>query len=213
VSARALPAVVLSGSATFAYSGSDAGGVASYDVRYRKGAWLDASFGALTVPTGWARTTATTRSLALPPGVEACFSVRARDVAGNVSAWSAERCTSAALDERALSRSTGWTSLTSSTAYRGTLLRSTSSGRVLKLPGAPMRRAVLVATTCPTCGAVEIWYGTAKVATVSLVTTTLRSRQVFTLPVLPRTTLSTDVRLRSTSSRAVVIDGLAVRRT
>lgn len=213
VSTSTLPTVVLSGSATFRYAGSDAGGVASYDVRYRKGAWLDASFGPLTLPTGWAGTTATSRTLSLAPGVEACFSVRARDVAGNVSAWSAERCTSAALDERALSRSAGWTSLASSSAYRGTLLRSTSSGRTLTLPGAPLRRSVLVAMTCPTCGSVEVWYDTTRVATISLVSSTVQARRVFVLPALSRVTLSTNVRLRSTSSRSVVIDGLAVRRT
>jgi len=52
----------------------------------------------------------TTRSLrvTLAGGSQYCFSVRARDRAGNVGPWGAERCTSMALDDRSLSASSGW---------------------------------------------------------------------------------------------------------
>jgi hypothetical protein len=87
-----------------------------------RAAW-SGPFAAHVVPSGWAATTARSRALTLARGHEYCFSVRARDRAGNLSAWSAERCTAVPLDDRDLARTTGgWTSSTASTAFAGTLV-------------------------------------------------------------------------------------------
>lgn len=43
-------------------------------------------------PTGWLKTTASSRALSVAHGYRYCFSVRSRDRSGNTSAWTAERC-------------------------------------------------------------------------------------------------------------------------
>ena len=116
---RALPAVTLASSvsisATTASSG--AAGVASYDLRYRRAPW-NGTFGALTYPASWAGRTSPV-SPGLSRGYEYCVSTRARDRVGNTSAWSAERCTSRPMDDRSLTRSAGWTSVSGSQFYLG----------------------------------------------------------------------------------------------
>jgi hypothetical protein len=93
----AAPRVTVTGSlhrdkAWMAWAGTDdASGIASYDVRVH------------TVKTGkpfgpWTRlatkTSATTDRVKLAPGTTTCISVRARDRAGHLGAWSAPSCVS-----------------------------------------------------------------------------------------------------------------------
>lgn len=70
------------------------------------------------------------------PGQTLCVSVRATDRVGNTGRWSAPRCVSAALDDRALRATAGWHRIKNRPAYRGTL--STAAGRgewlVLRVP-------------------------------------------------------------------------------
>ena len=66
-------------------------GVLSSDVRYRRGLG-SGPLGPYSSPAGWTATTKTTQLLAVAKGYRYCFSVRARDRAGNTSGWSAERC-------------------------------------------------------------------------------------------------------------------------
>ena len=209
-----LPAFSLAGSVDVAYGASDPSGVASYDIRYRSVAWNGTGFSAMTVPAGWASTTARSRSLALVPGREYCVSVRARDRVGNLSAWSAEQCTAAPLDDRALARATsGWASATSSTALSGTLTRTSVAGSRLARTSAHARRLAVVATTCPSCGAVDVLVGATRIGSLSLVSSTTRPRQVLMLP-LQAGVRSGTVTLRSTrSGRPVIVDGLGLRRT
>ncbi|HEX6877696.1 MAG TPA: hypothetical protein VF165_18705, partial [Nocardioidaceae bacterium] len=93
------PRVAATSPITFTYAYTDASsgsapasGIGSYDVRYRQRPAGATSYGALTYPAGWQGTTATTQTLAAARGTDTCLSVRARDVAGNLSGWSAERC-------------------------------------------------------------------------------------------------------------------------
>jgi hypothetical protein len=69
-----------------------ASGVASYDVRHQQSASAGAAFGDWVTPAGWSATTSTSVALDVPVGSTTCVQVRARDVAGNLSAWSASRC-------------------------------------------------------------------------------------------------------------------------
>ena len=69
-----------------------ASGVASYDVRYQRSPSTGAAFGDWVTPAGWSATTSTSVTLDVPVGSTTCVQVRARDVAGNVSAWTASRC-------------------------------------------------------------------------------------------------------------------------
>ena len=64
-------------------------GIESYGIR-RRSAKAGGKFGSYS--TDAHNTPATSRKADLKAGHTTCFSVRARDRAGHVSAWSAERC-------------------------------------------------------------------------------------------------------------------------
>ncbi|MFF0344958.1 choice-of-anchor D domain-containing protein [Kribbella sp. NPDC004875] len=196
--------------ATLAVSATDAQGVASYDVRYRR-ATSAGEYGAFVQP--WTRTTSTSMSLAIAAGYEYCVSVRATDKLGNVGQWSAERCFSRPLDDRSLSLATsGWTRATGSTFYYGTTTQTTAYGKALTRT-VQGKRFFLVATRCPTCGSVAVYAGNRYLTTVNLAYPTTHKQVLLGLPV-QSTLFSGTLKLVSASTgKLVQIDGLAVGRT
>ncbi|GAB3948200.1 hypothetical protein GCM10029976_078870 [Kribbella albertanoniae] len=63
-------------------------GLTDYDVRYQEKKLGEQEYGEWVQPAEWQKTTATTVTHTAERGTETCFQVRARDVAGNESAWS-----------------------------------------------------------------------------------------------------------------------------
>jgi hypothetical protein len=193
------------------WSGTDFGGagIASWDVRSRSAA-SGRPFGS---PRSWTSgTTARSKAFAAVDGTSTCFSSRARDRAGNVSAWSPERCTIAALDDRAFAPSAGWTRNVSADGryFRGTWSRTTTRGARLTRSGVAGLRFALMATRCPTCGTVEVRLGSTLLGRVSLATTngtTLR-RALLPLATIAATTAQTLTVTVSSSGKPVEIDGV-----
>jgi hypothetical protein len=184
--------------------------IASYDVRYRRAAW-NGSFGSFVA---WrTATTATSASLALSTGTTYCFSVRARDVLGFVSAWSAERCTAMPLDDRSLAHTSSWTPGVGSAFYRGTWIRSYTYGAAAYRTSVQAKRIAIVATTCPACGSVRVYLGSTLLKTVSLVSSTTVYRRVITVAVFSSVRAGTVTVKLSSSGRRVYLDGLAISRT
>lgn len=168
VATAALPIYTLGSTVGLRYLGSDSGsGIASYDVRYRRAAF-NGAFGALAYPSSWQATTATVRVIGSQPGYTYCFSVRSRDAAGNVSLFSAERCTATALDDRALVASSKWTRAPSSAYYLNTVTSTRTTGQTLTRSSVQARRIYLVATTCTTGGTVGVYWNGTLLRTVSL---------------------------------------------
>jgi len=91
--ASALRAVSGKATAKLTYAAADNLKVASYDVRYKKAPQGSTTYGAWVYPASWQRATATSRSVTATTGQRVCLSVRARDTAGNATAWSSSRCT------------------------------------------------------------------------------------------------------------------------
>ncbi|KRE42787.1 hypothetical protein [Knoellia sp. Soil729] len=195
---------------TLTWAGIDTGGsgLASYDVRART-APTSAGLGAYQYPTSWQKRTTRTLPLTLSKGYQYCFSVRSRDRAGNVGAWSAERCTTMPLDDRSLTASMGWTRGTSSSYLFSTYSKTMRTGAQLTRTSVSARRISLVATTCSTCGSVDVYHAGVKLGRVSLYSSTTKVRQVKSLP-LQSVTRKGTVAVRSTSTRPVYIDALAV---
>jgi len=189
---------------------TDASGVASYDVRYRRASFAGA-YSAYIQPG--ANTTATSMDLAVAAGYEYCVSVRAKDKFGNVGDWSAERCFSRPLDDRSMSMATtGWARGSSSKFYYGTDTQTTASGKALTRT-VQGKRFFLVATRCPTCGAVAVYAGNKLLATVNLAYPTTHYQVVLGLPV-QSTLFSGTLTLRTVSTgKLVQVDGLAVGRS
>lgn len=82
-----LPAVTTASAVAIAYAGSDPAGVASYDVRYRHATYGGTFSSYFTAASA---TTVTRFAVTLAARTQYCYSARARDNLGNVSAWSAE---------------------------------------------------------------------------------------------------------------------------
>ena len=195
---------------TLTWTAGDSGGsgLVSYDVRART-ASPTAGFGAYQYPASWQKLSTRSLTLTLSKGYQYCFSVRARDRAGNLGAWSAERCTSMPLDDRALSASSGWTRGSSSSYLFGTYSKTVKSGAQLTRSSVRGRRIALVATTCATCGSVDVYHAGVKLGRVSLYSSTTKTRQVKWLP-LQSVTRTGTLTVRSAGTRPVLLDGVAI---
>ena len=177
VSAGALPVFSLASTVGLRYSGTDVtSGVASYDVRARMAPY-NGGFGALVYPSSWQHTTSAAASLTTAPGTTYCLSVRSRDRAGNLSGWSAERCTAVALDDRSMAASSGWARGTGSAYYRGTTTSAARLGVVLTRTGIQARRLTLIATRCVGCGTVGVYWNGVLIKRVSLAASATSYRQ------------------------------------
>ena len=129
--------------------------VTSYDVRYARvrgpragpGRWV-------SLHTGTEAAVTTTFEARPAPGY--CFSVRAHDADGLVSAWD-ESCTGRPVDDRALGRSADWNGVRGSRFFEGSALRTSSFGARITYSG-DLRYAVsLITTTCPGCGKIKVY--------------------------------------------------------
>lgn len=198
-------------SAAVTYTATDSSGVASYDLRYRT-ASSSGVFGSYIYPrTG---TTGTSHVLTLAAGYEYCVSVRARDVFGNTSGWTAERCFSRPLDDRALSAGAGagWTRSTAAGLYYSTLTSSTKYDASLTR-SVKMKRAYLLATKCPTCGVVSVYLGSRYLTAINLYAATTQRQVLIGVPA-QTSALSGTLRIATRSTgKLVQIDGLAIRQT
>ena len=205
-------AFTLAASLAVSYRATDAiSGVANYDARYRTASW-NGAFSAYVAPTAWQRRTATTVALTLSPGHEYCVSIRARDQAGNVSTWSADRCSVSPLDDRALRRSArGWTSAADSRAYRATITVSATRNATLTASNARISHIALIATTCSTCGTVSFYLNGHYWRSVSLHAATTHHQVMLLLPPVSRR--QTTVTVKNGNGRRVNIDGLGISQT
>lgn len=195
-----------SSAVTFSYKAADNTGVASYDVGYRY-APPRGALGALTRPSTWQATTATSQKLTVAPGGEVCFVVRARDRMGNTSAWSGARCSAVPYDDRALAGSKV-SRITNSRALTGTVSRLNSSGATLSIGSQRGSRIAVVVLRGPKQGVVDVYAGSHKVGRVSLSSTTWRRDVVL----LPTYAFTGTISIRSVSSAPSLIDALGVVR-
>ena len=207
---KALATWLSSQSMALTWTGSGLAAISSYDVRYRRAAWKG-GFGSYV--TWRTATTATSGTLTAWSGHTYCVSARARDADGMVSAWTPETCTAIPLDDRSLSRSSGWSAGTGSAYYRSTYLRSSTYGAKLTRTGVVAKRIALVATTCSTCGTVKVYWGSTLLKAVSLYSKTTVNKKLITVASFSSArsgTLSIKV---SSRGKRVIIDGVAISRT
>jgi hypothetical protein len=93
----------LAGTAHLAWLPGDVGsGIASSAVRWQRAPTTGRNY-----PASWQHTISRAATIVTARGYTYCFSARARDHAGNTSAWSAARCTTVPSDDRVLTPSGG----------------------------------------------------------------------------------------------------------
>jgi len=194
---------------TVGYGAKDASPIASYDVRWRiaSAAGPYGAYAAIATATK-----ATSVKIGAKAGYEYCVSVRARDVAGNQSAWSADRCFASPADDRAMTVSKGWTRPASSLFYAGTASQTKSQGVSITYPKVQAKRLFLLATKCATCGQLTVYYNGRRAGTIDLRQKTLQYQAIVLLPV-PSTVLTGSVQLTTLTTGTTQIDGLAVRKS
>jgi hypothetical protein len=130
-------------------------------------------------PAGWQGIRSTNVSLTASAGSDTCFMVRARDAAGNTTAWSPSSCTSLPLDDRALTTVGSVTRSTSSLAYQGTTSRLNKPGAGVNRSGQAGKRVAVVALSGPGQGVVEVWHAGHKLGRVSLAATSWGRRTYY----------------------------------
>jgi len=142
-----------------------------------------------------------------------CVEVRARDGAGNWSAWSAERCSTWLTDDIDMMWSPQWRRTDRPGWFNGTFAHTTARGASLTTSTSRAVRTLgLAARTCPTCGSVALYVGSHKIRSISLARATT-GRVVVVLPRFTKA-ISGKVRLVVTSTgRLVVIDGILISST
>lgn len=144
------------------------------------------------------------------------FRVRAKDKAGNVSAWTSVKKTAVPYDNSSLKfvKSSKWKKSSSSSLYRGSSRYTTTKGAYATMSFKGGKSAYLIATTGPTRGKVKVYVDGKYVKTVSLYSSVTQYRKPILLKSLKGSGTHT-VRLVAapTSTRKRVdIDGLAVER-
>ncbi|WP_432948087.1 hypothetical protein ACQPXM_12735 [Kribbella sp. CA-253562] len=208
VSSRPGDRVVLTPAQTYRYSFTDNLEPVAYDVAYR-GAAPGQPLGAWVYPAAWQALQDTSVAWGANAGSERCFMVRARDVIGNVSAWSPQTCSVYPQDDRALT-STGTVTRGSNTqAFQGTTSTLNAQGAALTKTGEAGVRIVLVTLNGPGQGSVDVYHAGVKIASVSLAAAT-PTRKITYLPVTPYRT--GEVRIVSTSAAPAAVDAIAFLR-
>jgi hypothetical protein len=182
--------------------------VDSFDVQYRSAPW-NGTFGGYTA---WkSHTTAGAALIDGTSGRTYCFSVLSR-VGSRLGTWSPEVCTAVPLDDRSLTRGSGWTALTGTQYYRSTVLRASAAGSSLTRTGVVAKRAALLVSTCPTCGSVKVYWDGVYQRTISLVSATARNRVLMTAVSFSAVRTGTLKLVVGSSSKLVRVDGVAISR-
>lgn len=184
-------------------------GVASHDLRVRT-ASVSGAFGAATYPAALQGLRTTSTSTSMTQGSQYCFAVRSRDNAGNVGAWSAEKCTAMVLDDRGLSASGTWTRGTSTAYVLGTYSRAASTGASLSRTSVQGRQISVVGTVCATCGYVDVYHAGVRIGRIGFSGAKTAARQEKFLPLQSATRTGT-VTIRAVDSRQVYVDAIVVR--
>ncbi|MDQ1730179.1 MAG: trimeric autotransporter adhesin [Pseudonocardiales bacterium] len=204
-------AYTLSNQISVSYGGSDlTSGIAHFDLRYRSAAW-NGNMSGYTYPATWQnRPSAGALTLAGSAGHEYCISVRATDKAGNVSAWSTDRCTVVPVDDRSLSALTaGWTRAIATSAYLSTSTNTTTLGAQLRLANVRTKQIALVVTTCSRCGTLGIYLNGSYWRSVNTYSPTTKARAVVVLPAFSLRTTTVTFKVL-TAGRQTIVDGLAI---
>ncbi|MFD5635755.1 fibronectin type III domain-containing protein, partial [Streptomyces sp. NPDC127077] len=197
---------------TATWSAKDTGaGVATADVRWQR-ASSNGSFSSWTYPSAWQKTTtANVKLTSATRGYTYCFSARARDKAGNQSAWSTPRCTAVVMDDRSLTASTGWSRTTSSAYYAGTATVTSKAKVTLTREVVQTKHIALIATRCSSCGSVAVYWNGTLLKTISLRATTTQRQAVLDVATFA-SVKSGKLTLRTQNTASVQIDGIGLSR-
>ncbi len=196
--------VTVQSTVRLAWTATDPSGIRNYDVELNHQSWRPGK--APQVSMFATATTATTGSLPSEGGTE-CIRVRARDNAGNLSAWSAAQCTIVPLSVSQFNTNGNWVRETRPDVFGGVLRTSTTRGNKLTL-NVQARLVGVVATKCPTCGTFSVAWNGKVIANVDLRAPTTQRSRVVGLAILPALKTGTITLEVTSQGLPVPIEGL-----
>ena len=142
-----------------------------------------------------------------------CYQAQGKDDAGNLTAWTVERCTDIVVDETFFLRTGTWKDGTGRDFTGNNFAYTTRTGSTMTYErrSSVVKRIGVVATACPTCGSVAVYVGTRKVGTLSFASRTTHAILLKALPVLT-TRLTGRIKLvvTSPSGRLLKVSGVYV---
>ncbi len=208
---------VLTGGITVTWTASPGTGgtaIAFSSVRVRRSI-RSLPFGSYVEPTAWQHLTGRALTTSLSMGITYCFSVRVTNSDSPTptsSPWTADRCVSTPVDDRALvASSSSIVRGTNAAYYAGTYTLLAKSSYYVGLANITARGITVVGTTCPSCGALVVYLGGVKIGTVNFAFSTTATKQLRPL-VIPGAGRSGTLILVNRSGKPVFLDGVTVRR-
>lgn len=194
----------------FTWSATDSSGIATYDTQYNIAVW-NAPF------TGWrawkTATTTTSATLAGTYGRTFCFRVRAKDRAGNYSPFTAQRCTSVPVRALSLAYSARWTRPLNAAYWTGEAFTTNLAGQNATLANVQAQHMWLVATKCPSCGALQVRWNNVVIGGVNLAAPTTQHHVLIPIAAWAAPKAGTlRFYVTSPNGKPVIIEGLAVLR-
>ena len=167
-------------SVALGWAAYDLGGTSTYDVRVRTATPAGTFGGYAKWRSGTTRTSGTYRG---SPGSTVCFGLRARDAAGNTSAWTADVCTAFPLSTSSLIHRNVWHRLLETRTPFAATLATTTQGATLRLDRVHAQHLALFVDRCPGCGILQVSLGGRRFATINLnATRTKRATLVLLAP-------------------------------
>jgi Subtilase family len=194
---------------TFQVSWRAVANAARYDVQYRA-AQFRGIYGAWKAwKTG---TPETSTSFIGQTGTSYCFRVKANPQSGYDSNWTNARCTTLPVSvlNRTMRGRGGWRYYRARGRYLNRFALSVRRGASLGLTGVRATRLALIATKCPRCGSVSVYWNKRRIATARLTSSSLLYKQVIEVGSFP-TQQKGSIRIVVTSrGKPVAIEGLGV---
>jgi hypothetical protein len=134
--------------------------------------------------------------------------VQAVDPHGLQSPWSSQRCTAAALDDRALSASSGWKHGSGKKYFDRTITTGSRKGIKLTLKTAAIDRVAILASRAAKAGTIRVLVGGKSVGKVRLAGKAANQKW-FTLPMFAPRRGPVVIKVLS-KGKPVAIDGLGI---
>lgn len=139
----------------------------------------------------------------------------ARDKSGNVSAWSADKCTAIPLDDAPMVSSGTWTRVSSGATgyYLNSYSASSAANATLAMSGLQAKSLGLLVTKSPTAGTIQILWNDVVLKQVSLTASSTVKKFLITLTPFASVQTGT-LKVKGVSAgKRVEIDGLGVSAT
>jgi hypothetical protein len=138
------------------------------------------------------------------------FAAQGTDSLGNEDPTAATRTFTLPVDDRDLTRASGWTKGTGKGYFLKTFTSTTKKGATLKTSSSAIRRVALVVTKGKGYGTVNVYLGKKLLKQVSLAAKTTKKKKVVNIAKFSSARSGTVTVVVTSKNKKVVIDGLGI---